>query len=95
MEDYNFWADVLSTFRSINDWVKALWLIVPPIFVLGLIKMALTARRLSKLQQLGFDTHGLYRLSELPVKRLENTPPIPALTHENVGQDPERLQEIP
>ena len=62
MEDYNFWADVLNTFRSVNDWVKALWLVVPPIFILGLIKMALTARRLSKLQELGFDTHGLYRL---------------------------------
>ena len=24
MEDYNFLADLLSTFRSLNDWIKAL-----------------------------------------------------------------------
>ncbi len=24
MEDYNFFADLLSTFRSLNDWIKAL-----------------------------------------------------------------------
>lgn len=24
MADYNFWADLLSTFRASNDWVKAL-----------------------------------------------------------------------
>ena len=24
MEDYHFFADLLSTFRSLNDWLKAL-----------------------------------------------------------------------
>ncbi len=37
MEDYNFWADLLDTFQSSAEWVKALWIVVPPGFVLGLI----------------------------------------------------------
>ena len=37
MEDYNIWADVLNTFKLSAEWVKALWIVVPPAFVLGLI----------------------------------------------------------
>ena len=37
MQDYNFWADLLDTFQSSADWVKALWLVIPPAFVLALI----------------------------------------------------------
>lgn len=37
MTDYNFWADLLDTFQSSPDWIKALWLLVPPCFLLGLI----------------------------------------------------------
>jgi len=37
MEDYNFWADLLDTFQSSADWIKALWLTIPPGFVLALI----------------------------------------------------------
>ncbi len=37
MEDYNFWADLLDTFQSSADWIKALWLLIPPAFVLALI----------------------------------------------------------
>ncbi len=37
MEDYNFWADVLNTFKLSAEWVKALWLVIPPAFVFGLI----------------------------------------------------------
>ena len=37
MEDYNFWADLLDTFQSSADWIKALWLAIPPAFVLALI----------------------------------------------------------
>ena len=37
MEDYNFWADLLDTFQSSADWIKALWLVIPPSFVLALI----------------------------------------------------------
>lgn len=37
MESYNFWADLLDTYQSLSDWIKALWLLVPPAFVLGLV----------------------------------------------------------
>lgn len=32
MEPYNFWQDFFDTYQSLNDWIKALWLIVPPVF---------------------------------------------------------------
>jgi len=41
MQDYNFWADLLLTFKSSPDWIKALWLLVPPMFVLALIAMVM------------------------------------------------------
>ena len=27
--DYNFWADLLTTYRSNPDWLKFLWLVIP------------------------------------------------------------------
>jgi len=37
MENYSFWADVLTTFRSSSDLVKVIWLLAPIIFLLGLV----------------------------------------------------------
>lgn len=37
MENYNFWRDAFDTYQSLSDWIKALWLLVPPAFVLGLV----------------------------------------------------------
>jgi hypothetical protein len=39
MDNYNFWADLLATFKSSPDWIKALWLLVPPGFVLAVMAM--------------------------------------------------------
>ena len=39
MEDYNFWQDFFDTYQSLSDGTKALWLIVPAAFVLGLIAL--------------------------------------------------------
>ena len=44
MEDYNFCADVLDTYRSLPIWLKGLWLVIPPAFVLGLIRLFLRWR---------------------------------------------------
>ena len=44
MDDYNFWQDFFDTYQSLSDWTKALWLIVPPAFVLGLIALVLRHR---------------------------------------------------
>jgi hypothetical protein len=35
MSDYNFLADLLDTFQSMDDWLKALTLLIPPGFALG------------------------------------------------------------
>ena len=48
MENYNFWADLLDTYQSSADWIKALWLIVPPAFVLGLVALLLHYRLASR-----------------------------------------------
>jgi hypothetical protein len=44
MEDYHFWQDFFDTYQSLSNWTKALWLIVPPAFVLGLIALILRHR---------------------------------------------------
>lgn len=34
MDQYSFWQDFFTTYRSSPDVIKALWLIVPPAFVI-------------------------------------------------------------
>lgn len=48
MADYNFWADLLSTFRASNDWIKAL--IVGGFYatIIAVAAMAFRARRASR-----------------------------------------------
>lgn len=45
MEQYNFWRDFFDTYQSLADWIKALWLIVPPAFVLGFAALVMHAGR--------------------------------------------------
>ena len=44
MTDYNFWADLLATFRSSPDWIKALWILSGPGFLLGVLALVLRHR---------------------------------------------------
>ena len=44
MEDYNFWQDFFDTYQSLSDGTKALWLIVPPGFLLGLVALVMRYR---------------------------------------------------
>jgi hypothetical protein len=48
MESYNFWQDFFDTYQSLSDWMKALWLIVPPAFLLGLIALVMRYRLAAK-----------------------------------------------
>lgn len=45
MDDYHFWRDLFDTYQSLADWLKALWLVVPPAFLLGLVALILHHRR--------------------------------------------------
>ena len=45
MEDISAWQAFLGTYQSLADWIKALWLIVPPAFILLLTALLLRARR--------------------------------------------------
>ncbi|MES0385533.1 MAG: hypothetical protein ABUJ98_13215 [Hyphomicrobium sp.] len=44
MEDYHFWQDFFDTYQSLSNWTKALWLIVPPAFLLGLVALIMRHR---------------------------------------------------
>lgn len=35
MEDYNFWADLLASYRASPDFIKAMWLLVPFVVAAG------------------------------------------------------------
>lgn len=39
MGGYSFWGDLLDTYQSLPDWLKFMWLIVPPGFVLALVAL--------------------------------------------------------
>ena len=44
MSDYNFLADLLDTFQSMDDWLKALAQLIPPGFGLGVFGLFLRHR---------------------------------------------------
>ncbi|OXT02384.1 hypothetical protein B7H23_05660 [Notoacmeibacter marinus] len=48
MDDYNFRADLLDTFQSAPDAIKALMLILPLAFALGLLGLLLHHRRAAR-----------------------------------------------
>ena len=45
MEDISAFQAFLGTYQSLADWIKALWLIVPPAFILILTALLLRAKR--------------------------------------------------
>jgi len=62
MENYNFWQDFFDTYQSLSDWTKALWLIVPPAFLLGLVALVLRFRLDSKRADHGIDGELIYSI---------------------------------
>ncbi len=44
MTEYNFWADLFDAYQSTADWIKALWIVSVPVFVLGLVALILRYR---------------------------------------------------
>ncbi|MDQ0456104.1 hypothetical protein [Rhizobium paknamense] len=50
--EYSFLADLLATYRASPDLVKALWLLIPPAFTLGVLALLLRYRlRVKSVQQ--------------------------------------------
>lgn len=62
MDNYNFWQDFFDTYQSLSDWLKVLWLIVPPAFVLGLVALTLQFRLTSKHMNSGLDGELVYSI---------------------------------
>ncbi len=62
MEPYNFWQDFFDTYQSLSDWMKMLWLIVPPAFVLGLVALAMRMRIDLKQADHGFTGKLIYSI---------------------------------
>jgi len=46
MENYSFWADAFTAFRSSSDLVKIVWLLSPILFAGTLIWLVIAVRRL-------------------------------------------------
>lgn len=62
MDNYNFWSNLLDTFQSSPDWIKALWLIVPPAFLLALVALTLRFRIESRRVERRFDGELVYSI---------------------------------
>ncbi len=54
MDNYNFRQDFFDTYQSLSDWMKTLWLIIPPTFVLGLVALVMRFKIDSKQAGHGF-----------------------------------------
>ncbi|MGQ4812828.1 hypothetical protein [Agrobacterium vitis] len=61
MADYNVWADLFDTWQSTSDWVKALVIVVPPVFVATVLALLLHYRQ--KVREDGPIHSGVYHLS--------------------------------
>ena len=62
MADYNFWMDLLDTFQSSPNWIKAVWLLIPPGFLLALIAMLMRYRIASKRAGKALDGELIYSI---------------------------------
>lgn len=62
MADYNFWMDLLDTFQSSSNWIKAVWLLIPPGFLLALIAMLMRYRIASKRAEKALDGELIYSI---------------------------------
>src|SRR6056297_2277456 len=45
MEETTFWQALFAAYQSTTDWVKALWLIVPPAFIVAMTALILRRHR--------------------------------------------------
>jgi len=45
MDETTFWQAFFITYQSLTDWIKALWLIVPPVFIFAMTALILRGRR--------------------------------------------------
>jgi hypothetical protein len=45
MDDYNFWSDLLDTWQSTADWIKALAILAPQASALAALALVLRHRR--------------------------------------------------
>ncbi|MGY6644776.1 MAG: hypothetical protein ACXIVD_06100 [Salinarimonas sp.] len=45
MDETTFWQALFATYQSLTDWIKALWLIVPPAFIFAMTALVLRGRR--------------------------------------------------
>lgn len=62
MQDYNFWADLMDTYQSFSVWIKTLWLVVPPTFLLVLLTIILRHRIAYKRADMKFSGDLVYSI---------------------------------
>ncbi len=53
--EYSFWRDFFDTYQSLSNFMKMLWVVVPPLFILGLVALILfyknTIKKIEKLTE--------------------------------------------
>lgn len=72
MDGYSFWQDVFDTYQSLPDWLKALWMLVPPAFVLALTWLLRRPRR-----EVGRLVYTIYRDDEGRLQLISHVPQDP------------------
>ena len=92
MEAYNFWADLLASYRASPDFIKALWLLAPLIVAAGLfVLMAAAAMRLTERRgEPGEPAHRPEEESEAGRHWLTAATPVPLIGHERADEAADR-----
>ena len=79
MENYNFWRDFFDTYQSLSNWMKVLWLVVPPAFLLVLIWLAARTgeqRRSAEPNTVGRLIYSVYRDEENCIRIFSHLPEL-------------------
>ena len=95
MEDISAWQAFLGTYQSLADWIKALWLIVPPAFIFAMTALLARGRRAvpeadgELVYTVHRDAAGQYRiLRHAPPDAREDMPALLPLDHDQPGLIP-------
>ncbi len=99
MDDISAFQAFLGTYQSLADWIKALWLIVPPVFIFAMTALILRARRPvpevdgELVYTVHRDVSGQYRLlRHAPSALPDDMPALLPLNHDQHGMIPPERQ---
>ena len=88
MEAYNFWADLLASYRASPDIIKALWLLVPLVVAAAIFVLAAAAAMRLTERRGGPGAQARPQEEESPAGRqwLTAAVPAPLIGHERADE---------